>query len=262
MVDAFEFDQGDGPLLVSMPHVGTALTPEVEEKLTPKARTLPDTDWHLPRLYQPMEQLRPSVIRANYSRYVIDLNRPVDDKPLYQGATTGLFSNTLFSGEPMWQEPMTEVAHTWAIESIWRPYYQQVEAELKRIKAKFGYALLFDAHSIASHIPYLFEGRLPDLNLGTNQGLSCNSMLIDRLCQICADSDFSWVHNGRFKGGFITRNFGRPDENIHAVQLEMAQIIYMDEQVPFSYQAQRAEPVTAVIMQLLEGYLEAAKAVA
>ncbi|MFM2480454.1 N-formylglutamate deformylase [Celerinatantimonas sp. YJH-8] len=258
MLDAFEFSQGQSPLLISMPHVGTELTDEVATKLTDAARLLPDTDWHLPRLYQQAAQFQPSLIRANYSRYVIDLNRPQDNAPLYQGATTGLFSQTLFSGEPMWHSPVSEPQHQWAIESIWQPYYQQIEDELARIKAHFGYALLFDAHSIASEIPYLFAGRLPDLNLGSNQGMSCDPALVQSLSQVCEDSDYSWVHNGRFKGGFITRHFGRPEQQLHAIQLEMAQAIYMDEQPPFTYREALAAPVSAVIMQMLKAYLEAA----
>lgn len=252
---AFEFEQGDSPLLISMPHVGQALSEEVAEKLTPKAAQLPDTDWHLPKLYADVKKYKPSLIIANYSRYVVDLNRPADNQPLYQGNTTGLFPQTLFNGEPLFHSKVSDEQHEWAKSEIWQPYYKQIESELARLKAKFGYALLFDAHSIASHIPYLFDGKLPDLNLGTNEGKSCDPLLSQALSRVCEKSDYSSVLNGRFKGGYITRYFGRPEQHIHAIQLEMCQCIYMREQHPFSYLEELAEPLQSVLNDLIEQYL-------
>ncbi|CAG8998652.1 MAG: hypothetical protein CENE_00607 [Candidatus Celerinatantimonas neptuna] len=257
--EAFEFRSGDSPLLLSIPHGGEALTAEISEKLTETGRLLPDTDWHLGRLYDCVKDLKPSLIRANYSRYVVDLNRPLDDKPLYTGNTTGLFTQTLFNGEPLYHTSVSETARQEAIEQIWRPYYQQIADELARIKAKYGYALLFDAHSIRSCVPYLFDGQLPSLNLGTNQGQSCAPELAQVASQICDDSPFGWVLNGRFKGGFITRHFGQPDQNIHAIQLEMAQSLYMNEEAPFEYYPEMAAQLQPTLTALLTAYLKQAE---
>ncbi|MFM2485654.1 N-formylglutamate deformylase [Celerinatantimonas yamalensis] len=259
---AFEFEQGDSPLLISMPHVGTALSDEVAAKLTQEGAKLPDTDWHLPRLYEAVHSLRPSLIMANYSRYVVDLNRPSDDQPLYQGNSTGVFPQTLFSGDPLFSQPVSVAQQQWALRHIWQPYHQQIKAELARLKAKYGYALLFDAHSIRSQIPFLFEGKLPDLNLGTNQGQSCDQRLIEALTPVCQSSAYTWVVNGRFKGGYITRHFGQPEQQIHAVQLEMAQNVYMQEQLPFDYLPDQAAQIQPLLLALLRAYLEHAEQLA
>jgi len=249
----YTFIQGDSPLLISMPHVGTMLTPAVEAGLVDDAKHLPDTDWNLPLLYDFAKAMGASFLIASYSRYVIDLNRSDDDQPLYVGATTGLFPATFFDGAPLYEEgkaPSQEERQTY-ITDIWRPYHQKIKDELARIKAKYGYALLFDAHSIRGEIPFLFEGRLPDLNLGTFSGKSCDDTLANQLIQICEQSDYSAVLNGRFKGGFITRNYGQPESHIHAVQLEMAQSIYMEEKLPFRYDEAKAALLQPLLTQLL-----------
>ena len=171
----FDFTPGSLPLLVSIPHAGTQLTPEVEAGLSEAARGLPDTDWHIPLLFDFVRDLGASVLIGRYSRFVIDLNRPPDNQPLYATATTGLFPETLFDGSPTFAPGQTPSAaqREGYLRDIWQPYHQQIQQELARLKAEHGYALLFDAHSIASVIPRLFEGRLPDLNIGTNDGKSC-----------------------------------------------------------------------------------------
>ncbi len=226
----FEFHQGTAPLLVSMPHSGLNLTPEVEQGLTDSARKLPDTDWYIPELYQCVEELGASVISANYSRYVVDLNRPSDDKPLYTTKTTGLFPEILFDSTPVFLEGKapTEAEHERYKQQIWQPYHSTIEQELARIKAIHGYAILFDAHSIAAQVPMLFEGTLPEFNWGTNQGESCSADIVDAVMNAVSDN-YSQVLNGRFKGGFITRGFGKPSENIHAIQLEMSQDTYLNQ---------------------------------
>ncbi|MGP8305895.1 N-formylglutamate deformylase [Vibrio sp. YIC-376] len=225
----FEFHQGNVPLLVSMPHSGLNLTPEVEQGLTDAARHLPDTDWFIPELYECVKELGASVISANYSRYVIDLNRPFDDKPLYTTKTTGLFPEILFDSTPVFFEGKapTEADHERYKQQIWQPYHLTIEQELARLKEIHGYAILFDAHSIAAQVPMLFEGTLPDFNWGTNQGESCSSAIVDAVMETVSDN-YSQVLNGRFKGGFITRGFGNPSENIHAIQLEMSQDTYLN----------------------------------
>lgn len=254
MIDSpFTFIQGSCPLLISMPHVGTRLTPEIESGLVVSAKAVPDTDWHLPILYAFAKEMGASLLIANYSRYVIDLNRSDDDQPLYVGATTGLFPSIFFDGTPLFQEgkaPTQTVRQTY-IEQIWRPYHQQLQNELTRIQDEFGHAMLFDAHSIRGEIPFLFDGRLPDLNLGTFNGQSCAPELAQQLISMCEASDYSAVLNGRFKGGFITRQYGQPEKNVHAVQLEMAQAIYMEEQPPFAYDAVKAAKLQPLLQQLL-----------
>lgn len=253
------FKQGRVPLLISMPHAGIKLTPAVQAGLIPEAQSLPDTDWHIPKLYEFAAELGVSTLAAEYSRFVIDLNRPEDDAPMYVGATTGLFPATLFDGVPLFREgqaPSRQERATY-LERIWQPYHQTLQQELKRLKDQFGYALLFDAHSIRSHIPHLFEGRLPDFNLGTFNGASCAPQLAGDLEAICAEHlAYSHVLNGRFKGGHITRHYGSPADNIHAVQLELAQSTYMEEFEPFNYREDLAAPTQVVLKQLLARMIE------
>lgn len=258
MSDAFILSQGRLPLLISMPHQGIKLTEAVAQGLVAAAKSLPDTDWHLPQLYHFAHELGASTIAAQYSRYVIDLNRPADDKPLYSTATTGLFPETLFDGQPLFKAHMTPAPEERAryLEQIWQPYHQALSAELQRLKREFGYALLFEAHSIRSQIPYLFEGTLPDFNLGTHAGASCHPELAARLVAICETAPaYSYVLNGRFKGGFITREYGQPAQNIHAVQLELGQRTYMAETPPFAFDDHKARPTQHVIRQMLEAML-------
>ncbi|PVZ20659.1 MULTISPECIES: N-formylglutamate deformylase [unclassified Pseudomonas] len=255
MSDALRFTKGRVPLLISMPHPGTRLTPAVERGLVAAGHALPDTDWHIPQLYGMATELGASCLEATYSRYVVDLNRPADDVPLYSGATTGLFTEVLFDGSPLFQKgkaPGAE-ARQQALSEIWQPYHHALVQELKRLRETFGYALLWDAHSICSRVPRLFEGQLPDLNFGTFEGASCDPELAGRLKAVAADQQgLTYVFNGRFKGGYITRQYGVPGEHVHAVQLELAQRTYMDEAPPFSYRKDLAAPTQAVLRRLLE----------
>jgi formiminoglutamase len=242
-----------------MPHAGLGLTETVRDGLVEQARSLPDTDWHIPRLYDFARELGASVVAAEYSRFVIDLNRPDDDKPLYAGATTGLYPATLFDGEPLFREgqvPSVDERATY-LEEIWRPYHDTIRRELDRLRDEFGYALLWDAHSIRSLIPHLFDGKLPDFNLGTFNGASCDPQLAERLQGVCGGfAGYTHVLNGRFKGGHITRHYGDPANHIHAVQLELAQSTYMEEIEPFSYRENLAKPTRQVLQQLLQALLD------
>lgn len=245
---------GHSPLVISIPHAGTRLTPAVEAGLAPAAEGVPDTDWHIPRLYQMATALGASVVAGQYSRFVIDLNRPENDQPLYSGATTGLYPDVLFDGSPMFKEARQPSADERAsyLEHIWRPYHQALRQQLDAARNTFGYAVLWDAHSIRSVLPMLFDGALPDLNLGTFNGASCAPELAERLDTICAAAaGYTHSLNGRFKGGYITRHYGQPDTDIHAVQLELAQRTYMSEQAPFAYREELAEQVQSVIERLL-----------
>ncbi len=261
-ITPFHFTPGKMPLLVSVPHAGTQLMPEVESGLSEAARGLPDTDWHIPLQYDFVRDLGASVLIGRYSRFVVDLNRPPDNQPLYTTATTGLFPETLFDGTPTFADGKTPSAaqRQHYIDNIWQPYHQQIQQELARLKAAHGYALLFDAHSIASVIPRLFEGRLPDINIGTNDGASCRTAVINAIQDVCTAQDqYSWVVNGRFKGGYITRAYGQPDQNVQAVQLELAQCNYMDETPPFAWRQERASQLQKVLKPLMHAFIEKGK---
>jgi formiminoglutamase len=254
----YEFVQGGTPLLISMPHPGLLLPPEVADLLTPEARALPDTDWHVPQLYGFAAQMGASLLMARYSRFAIDLNRPEDDTPLYQSATTGLYPDILFDGTSIFGPgaARSEEIKAACKERIWRPYHGRLMAELNRIKGEFGYAALLDAHSIRGEIPRLFDGLLPDFNIGTNDGKSCAASLASTVAQVCDAPGYRHVVNGRFKGGHITRQYGQPDRAFHAVQLELAQRTYMNEQAPFDYRPDLAEKVQPVLQRLVQAMID------
>ncbi len=260
----FHFHAGTAPLLISMPHVGTHVPADLAARLTPKARELHDTDWHLERLYAFARELGASILVATHSRYVVDLNRPPDGASLYPGQNvTGLCPVDDFDGLPIYRPAAlapdaTEIAARRA--AVWQPYHDQLAAELARIRAAHGVAVLWDAHSIRSVLPRFFEGKLPDLNLGTANGASCAPALAAALlAQAQGASGYTSVLNGRFKGGHITRHHGQPAQGIHAVQLEMAQCTYMQEQMPFDYLPERAERVQPVLRAMLETCLAFAR---
>jgi len=258
IADPFDLAAGESPLLVSFPHSGTGVTPAVEASLTPLGRTLGDTDWHAPELYGFLRGHDVTVLQARYSRYVIDLNRPADDTPLYSGATTGLFPDINFDGEPLFEAGAApgEAERQRYLDEIWQPYHECIRATLEDIRERHGYALLFDVHTIRSRVPRLFEGQLPDLNLGTADGASCDPELVGRLQEVLESSDFTSVVNGRFKGGYITRQYGQPERGIHAVQLELAQCNYMEEEPPFAYRPDRAEQLQPVLRRFVATLLD------
>ncbi|SHO55395.1 N-formylglutamate deformylase [Vibrio quintilis] len=261
-MEAFQYYPGTSPLLISIPHAGIHLTPAVEAGLSETAKSLPDTDWHVPKLYEFARQTGAHVLIANYSRFVIDLNRPADDQPLYTTATTGLFPQTLFDGTPIFSAgnaPSNDDRAAY-LTNIWQPYHMKIQDTLTHIKEKFGYALLFDAHSIASNIPRLFDGQLPDLNIGTNQEQSCAPALQKAVEAVCQNQDtFSWVLNGRFKGGYITRAYGRPEQGWHAIQLELAQCNYMEETPPFNWREEKAAQLIPVLKTIISQYTKSAE---
>lgn len=256
----YSFQQGKIPLLVSMPHVGIDLPEAILPRMTAQARILSDTDWHLEQLYSFLDELNPSLIIAQHSRYVIDLNRPPDNRSLYPGtATTGLCPTELFEGSPIYL--LGETPHSQEIiqrtQDYWQPYHEQIRAELERLKAAYGIAVLWDAHSIRSQIPRLFQGRLPDLNLGTFSGKSADAQLAERLLTVAKkDPNYTAVLNGRFQGGYITRHYGCPEENVHAVQLELVQATYMQEEPPFNYLAEKAIAIRPVLRDMIETVIQ------
>lgn len=258
-MEPYRFTTGSAPLLVSMPHVGTHLPTDIAARMNPAARALSDTDWHVDRLYDFLDQLGASVIAANHSRYVIDLNRAPDDRPLYPGASnTELCPTTSFDEQPLYRAGQAPDAAEVALRRrfAWQPYHDRLRQELEALKARHGLALLWDAHSIRSRVPRFFEGRLPDLNLGTGGGVTADPDLLARLAASAGAGNYNCVANGRFKGGYITRNYGRPAAGIHAVQLELSQITYMDEDPPYGFREDLAAGIRPLLRRLLETALD------
>ena len=255
----FSFSAGAAPLLVSMPHSGLALTPEVGSGLTDNAARLPDTDWYIPELYSFLGELGVGHISANYSRYVIDLNRPLDDAPLYTSKTTGLFPSILFDESPVFKSGRApnKQHQQFCKENIWQPYHNKIADELARLKDRFGYAILFDAHSIAAEVPMLFEGRLANFNFGNNNGAASSPELLNAVSEAVPGDDYSAVNNGRFKGGYITRAYGEPDNNVHAIQLELSQATYLTDGSPaYQIDAQKLANLQVVLKQVIQNLIK------
>jgi N-formylglutamate deformylase len=253
---SFTLEPGTAPLVISMPHVGTLIPRELQPRLQPRALRVEDTDWHLDRLYAFAGELGASLLVPNESRYVIDLNRPSDNTPMYTGVNnTELVPTRFFTGEPLYRaggEPdALDVLRR--VEEHWQPYHDALRAELDRVRAAHGHAVLFDAHSIKSELPWLFEGTLPHLNLGTVEGRSCAASLRQALIAALASQQrFSHVTDGRFKGGHITRHYGHPEDGVHAVQLEMCWRAYMDEGPPPAWSDARAAAITPLLRKLVQ----------
>ena len=258
--DVYWLHSGSTPLLVSVPHTGTALPVALRERMLPRAAGVEDTDWHLERLYDFVRERGASLIVPRASRYVIDLNRPPEDTPMYPGVNnTGLVPTRFFSGDALYRdgcEPgAAEIAER--VVQHWQPYHDALAAELARLRALHGHAVLFDAHSIKSELPWLFESRLPHLNLGTAGGSSCAPTLAAALTGVLgAQQRYSHVTDGRFKGGYITRRYGRPAEQWHAMQLEMCWRCYLDEAEPSAWHAERAAEVTPLLRALVQAMID------
>jgi len=258
-MELYRFRGGSAPLLVSMPHTGTFIPEWLAPRLSPAARALPDTDWHLERLYDFLDELGASVLVATHSRYVVDLNRPPDNANLYPGQdTTGIVPMDTFHREPIYlpgfppsQEELAE-----RIRVYWQPYHQRLQQALAEMKAKHGYALLWDAHSIFSVLPRFFAGTLPELNLGTADGRSCAPGIGEALAR--SVEGYSVALNGRFKGGYITRRYGDPSNGVHAVQLELSEATYMHERAPYGFREELAHDLRPQLRTLLELFLSLA----
>ncbi|MCA9639341.1 MAG: N-formylglutamate deformylase [Polyangiaceae bacterium] len=254
----YTLQRGESPLLVSVPHCGTALPEELKRRLVPEALTLPDTDWHVHRLYDFAPALDVTCLFAHYSRYLIDLNRDPSGASLYPGqSVTELCPTTAFDGSELYQpgQAPEEAEQRTRRTQYFEPYHRALQAELARLKARHGFAILLDGHSIRAEVPRFFEGRLPSLNLGTADGSSCDAALQEVACEVLESCGMSWVANGRFKGGYITRRFGQPAHSVHALQLEMAQAEYMLEAPPYAWDEARAEPLRGVLERLVRALL-------
>ena len=257
-MDTFTLHRGSAPLLVSLPHDGTHVPDAIAQRLAASARAVPDTDWHVARLYGFARDLGASILVPTHSRYVVDLNRSEDDTSLYPGQnTTGLCPVRQFDGSPVYldgQEPTPDEMRQ-RVDLYWRPYHAALRDEIDRLRAQHGRVVLWEGHSIRGELPWLFPGRLPDLNLGTAGGASCSPELAERLARVLATQDgHDWVANGRFKGGHITRHYGRPEQGVDAVQLEVAQRAYMDEATS-EWSAEKAAALQPVLRALLEACL-------
>ena len=264
MTSVFELQQGSVPLLVSMPHIGTQIPLELRRDYQPRALAVEDADWHLRELYDFLPLLGASVLTPHMARYVIDLNRPPDDAPMYPGASnTELCPTHFFNGDKLYldgREPPPD-ARAQRRSDYWLPYHDALASELARIKAQHGFALLWDAHSIRSEIPWLFEGRLPDLNIGTVNGASADASITNAVAAACAGAPgVTSIVNGRFKGGYTTRHYGTPAGYVHAVQLEMCQSTYMQEVAPYAYDGKLAQKIQPVIANMVGAALQACKA--
>ncbi|MGE8509078.1 N-formylglutamate deformylase [Paraburkholderia sp. 22099] len=260
----FSLHQGSLPLLISIPHLGTQIPADIAATMTPVAQRTDDCDWHLDRLYAFAKRMGASILAPTYARYVIDLNRPPDGANLYPGQdTTGLLPVDTFDKAPLYLEghlpSEAEVARR--RDAYWKPYHDALKNELAALKARHGKVLLWEAHSIRSHVPRFFEGRLPDFNFGTSNGASAVAGLAEELAAVVErHGEYSAVANGRFKGGYITRQYGQPSQDVHAVQLELSQITYMEERFPYAYDETLAASVEPLLEALVTTALERVKA--
>lgn len=259
--DVFDFHQGSTPLVVSIPHDGRLLAPGQAERMSDAGRALPDTDWHVRELYSFVNDLGASVIAANYSRYVVDLNRPPSDEALYEDrVATGLCPRKTFAGEDIYRDGASpdENELEARIAIYWQPYHERLAATLEQTRERFGHALLWDAHSIKRVVPLLFDGVLPDLNIGTNNDMSCTADITAAVLSAAERSPCSSVSNARFRGGYITRHYGAPEERTFAMQLELAQHNYMDEK-NLRYDAAKADRLIVTMRKMMQAYQAAAE---
>ena len=249
-----DITRGDGPIILGLPHTGTWLPGDIAARLTPRGRQLSDTDWHIHRLYA---GLAPDVttVRATFHRYVVDANRDPSGASLYPGQnTTGLVPLTDFDGAPIWDRPPSQPEIVARRDAFHTAYHTALAAELDRVRARHGVAILYDCHSIRSVIPHLFDGQLPDFNIGTNLGTTCAPQIETAVQGICqAATGYSSVLNGRFKGGWTTRQYGRPDQGFHAIQMELAQSTHLvDETAGWAYAPDKAARLRPHLQQILE----------
>lgn len=260
MRSVFRHHGGDLPLLISVPHDGRDLPVDIRCRMTDAGKSIPDTDWDVARLYDFAMDLGASSVIANYSRYVVDLNRSADDAALYPGqVATGLCPEQTFAGEAIYRSGGVDEEEKLArVEKYWRPYHEHIRTTLASLREEHGYALLWDAHSIPSIVPRLFDGELPELNLGSNSGASCEGSIDAAVAAEARKSPFDAVLNGRFKGGYITRHYGEPENGMHALQLEIAQRAYMNEETGL-YDAKKAAVLRDTLQKMLNAFLGAAQ---
>lgn len=254
-METYRFEPGETPVLLSIPHVGTQVPPDAAAAMTPHALTLPDTDWHLDRLYHFAPALGVGFLKPVYSRYVIDLNREPDSAVTPSSPDrTEICPLTTFDDQPIHRagaEPDTgEVARR--IASYWRPYHERLAAALAALRERHGVAVLLDAHSTRSEVPRLFDGRLPDVALCTAGGASASPDLTRRVMNVVRATE-SRTHelNTRVHGGYTVRTYGRPADGVHAMQIELSRSTYMGEEYPFQFDVSRAEAIRPCLERML-----------
>lgn len=251
----FDRHQGTSPLLISIPHDGRRIPPRMADRMTEEGTAMPDTDWHVRKLYEFARLSGASILSAKYSRYVVDLNRPPDNETLYDDRiATGLFPQKTFAGDHIYKdgETLTQRQKNKRLTRYWQPWHDELGLSLAHIRDHFGYALLWDAHSIRSNLPLMFD-TLPELNIGTNDGRSCPPDIEHAVANVAAASPFSAAVNARFKGGYITRHYGRPEEHVYALQLELAQRCYMNEET-LRYDDKRAAVLCDTLSEMLSQF--------
>ena len=255
-----EITRGNGPVVLGMPHTGTEVPPDIWAGLNKTGRALADMDWYIDRLY---DGLLPdaTVVRTRVHRYVVDANRDPSGQSLYPGQnTTGVVPLTDFDGLPLWDKAPTDAEIAARVAAYHAPYHTALEAELKRVRDTHGVAILYDCHSIRSEIPFLFEGRLPDFNIGTNGGATCAPKVESAVHALCKAADgYKTVLNGRFKGGWTTRHYGRPEAGVHAIQMELAQSAYLTaEASPWAYDSAKADRLRETLGAILSALADLA----
>ncbi len=266
-MEPFALHRGDAPLIVAFPHVGTDLA-DVAPALRSDWLARRDADWWVDDLYAFARDLGATTIAARVSRSVIDLNRDPSGASLYPGqATTELCPTTTFDGEPLYKEEAPDEAEIARRRALWfDPYHSALRSEIERLRSIHGKVVLYDAHSIRSHVPRLFDGELPQFNLGTNLGQTCDPALTEAVLEVCKTSGFSHVLDGRFRGGWTTRHYGRPESGVHAIQMELAIRGYMDEPElahegnwPPAFSSERAAALTLILQDVLKAALAFAR---
>ncbi|CUH50389.1 N-formylglutamate deformylase [Ruegeria atlantica] len=253
-MQVFSVQRGDGPIVLGQPHGGTYVPDETAVRLNDNGRGLADTDWHINRLYKAILD-DVTVVQSHVHRYVIDANRDPLGASLYPGQnTTTLVPLTDFDGQQIWndgQSPSEDEVED-RRRKYHAPYHAALLDELNRVRDQHGVAILFDCHSIRSLIPFLFEGELPVFNTGTNDGLTCDTAIEQAVHDVASKAQgFTSVLNGRFRGGWTTRHYGRPSDGIHAIQMEIAQRAYMDETSPWTWREDRAAKLRPHLITML-----------
>lgn len=248
------------PVLLSIPHCGTAFPSEIQDQYRPQALAdLDDTDWYVDRLYDFAAGMGITMITAKYHRWVIDLNRQPDSMPLYTDGRviTDLVPTTDFLGNPIYQNHLPDYAEIQRrIEQYFMPYHLQIEATLTDLQAQFGAVLLYDAHSIRQSVPTIRKERFPDIILGDNNGLAAHASLIRVALENLTTGKYQVNHNDPFKGGYITRHFGNPAQNRHALQLERTKVHYLDD-TEREYDKTRADEMRLTLKKTLEALTQA-----